>query len=95
MPTPLLLPQNDPAVMNPGVFETYLATPHGTDFAAVAASMGIESREVGDPEQLARLVAAPSEGPRLLQVRTNRHDNLELHRRVIAAVEIALAGSGA
>ncbi len=80
------LPQNDPSLMQPETFETYLATPHGTDFAAIAEALGIETYNVADRNKLAELISNPAPGPRLIQIRTDRHENLALHRRIAAAV---------
>jgi 2-succinyl-5-enolpyruvyl-6-hydroxy-3-cyclohexene-1-carboxylate synthase len=76
------LPQHDPGVLDPEVFETYLATPHGTDFMAIAAGFGIEAHDVGDLEELSNLLGAAPTGPRLIQVRTDRETNLAIHRTV-------------
>ncbi len=76
------LPQDDPAVLPSDVFESYLATPHDTDFVAVAQALGIEAHRVDDGAQLADLVATPIAEPRLIEIRTDRRDNLELHRRI-------------
>jgi 2-succinyl-5-enolpyruvyl-6-hydroxy-3-cyclohexene-1-carboxylate synthase len=84
------LPQSDPEIMDAATFESLLATPHGTDFVAIAGAMGIEAHEVTDPNELGRLVSAPNSGPRLIQVRTDRVANRELHRRLLAEVGRAL-----
>jgi 2-succinyl-5-enolpyruvyl-6-hydroxy-3-cyclohexene-1-carboxylate synthase len=74
-------------------FEEHVATPHGLDFGRVAAVYGCEHRIVDD---IAALRAALEEaGSRshttILEVRTERNDNLALHRRVSDAVADALA----
>ena len=89
------LPQNDPEVMDPAAFETYLATPHQTDFVAVASALGVETHAITAANELARLVATPAPGPRLLQLRTDRKANLELHRKIAATVKRSLASRGA
>jgi 2-succinyl-5-enolpyruvyl-6-hydroxy-3-cyclohexene-1-carboxylate synthase len=76
------LPQANHAILSPDLFETYLATPHGTDFVPLALAFGIEAHDVSDPDELRRLVATPAEKPRLIQVRTDRGENLQLHRRI-------------
>lgn len=84
------LPHADPTVMDPATFETYLGTPHGTDFVAVAEALGIEAHHVETRERLASLLSEPETGPRLLELRTDRDRNVELHRSVAAAVGEAL-----
>ena len=80
------LPQSDPAVLSSEVFESYLATPHQTDFVAVAEALGIEAHLVSDAAVLADLVATPTAQPRLIELRTDRSDNVDLHRQIAAEV---------
>ncbi|MGA9597411.1 MAG: 2-succinyl-5-enolpyruvyl-6-hydroxy-3-cyclohexene-1-carboxylic-acid synthase [Acidimicrobiia bacterium] len=80
------LPQNDPAVLDPAVFETFLATPHGTDFPDLATAFGIESHDVTEASELGSLIAIVPSAPRLIQVSTDRTANVELHRRITRAV---------
>jgi 2-succinyl-5-enolpyruvyl-6-hydroxy-3-cyclohexene-1-carboxylate synthase len=80
------LPHHDPEVLDPALFARYLATPHGTDFAAVAEAFEIETHRVDDAATLTKLVATPSKQPRLIQIKTNRDENLALHRRVAGAL---------
>lgn len=84
------LPQHDPAILTPATFENYLATPHGTDFVSIAMAFGLDAQEVTDVTKLSRLLSAPSGGPRLIQLRTNRDENLALHRTLAAAVRRAI-----
>lgn len=76
------LPQSDDAVMDHDVFESYVATPHGTDFVALATAFGVAAHDVEDADVLRDLVAVPNAEPRLIQIRTDRKTNLELHRRI-------------
>ena len=87
------LPQNDPDIMSTAVFENYLATPHATDFVSVAKAFGLEAHEVSNREELAELLGKHPSGPRLIQLRTDRSDNLELHRTISAAVLKTVAAS--
>jgi len=81
------LPQAD----FPAHFERHWGTPHGTDFVAIAEAFGVDAARVERRADLAAAVAAVPSGPRLLEVRTQRAANLELHRRLRRAVEEALA----
>ena len=74
------------------VFEEHVATPHGLDFAHAAALYGATHER---PRDLAELEAAVrrsvrSPGTQIIEVRTDRQENLALHRslteRVIAAL---------
>ena len=84
------LPQSDPALLDTEAFETYLVTPHGTDFVAVAAALGMETHGIDDAAELSSLIAKPTSAPRLIQIRTDRHANVELHRQIAAETGRAL-----
>jgi 2-succinyl-5-enolpyruvyl-6-hydroxy-3-cyclohexene-1-carboxylate synthase len=81
------LPQAD----FPEHFERHWGTPHGLDFVAAAQAFGVAATRVERRGELADAVAAAPEGPRLLEVRTDRTENFALHRRLRRAVEEALA----
>jgi 2-succinyl-5-enolpyruvyl-6-hydroxy-3-cyclohexene-1-carboxylate synthase len=84
------LPQADPTLMNPATFEAYLGTPHGTDFVAVAGSLGVEARRIDSNERLTEALKEPVAAPRLLELRTDRKQNATLHREIAHAVQKAL-----
>jgi 2-succinyl-5-enolpyruvyl-6-hydroxy-3-cyclohexene-1-carboxylate synthase len=84
-----LLPQADPALVDRDVFERHIATPHGTDFVAVAEALGIPAHRIADASQLAAHVSAGA-GPLILEVRTDRSDLAAVHARLRAAVDAAL-----
>jgi 2-succinyl-5-enolpyruvyl-6-hydroxy-3-cyclohexene-1-carboxylate synthase len=69
-------------------FEEHVATPHGLDFAHAAALYGLSHERAADPEAfraaLDRALAAPT--ATILEVRTERAENVALHRRVWEAV---------
>jgi 2-succinyl-5-enolpyruvyl-6-hydroxy-3-cyclohexene-1-carboxylate synthase len=74
------------------VFEEHVATPTGLDFARVAAAYECQLHRIADAAEftsgLEEALAAPT--TTILEVRTDRADNLELHRRVWDAVAAAL-----
>ncbi len=76
-------------------FERHVATPHGLDFAHAAALYSCDHRRVSEPGELREAVTAAlgERGCTLLEVRTRRDDNVELHRRVWAAVQAAVPAS--
>ncbi len=82
------LPQGDAAVVEPTVFERFYGTPHGIDFVQIAAALDLAGEEIATQEELIAAVAAP--GPRLVQVRTDRSENVEVHARIRRAVANAL-----
>jgi 2-succinyl-5-enolpyruvyl-6-hydroxy-3-cyclohexene-1-carboxylate synthase len=73
-------------------FEEHVATPSGLDFEQVAALFGCAYARPAGPEELRsvleRGLAAP--GTKIIEIRTDREQNLALHRRVAEAATAAL-----
>jgi 2-succinyl-5-enolpyruvyl-6-hydroxy-3-cyclohexene-1-carboxylate synthase len=69
-----------------------VATPHGVDFAHAAALYGLAHQRVAAPgpfrAALDRALASPA--PTLIHVRTDRAENVALHRAVWDAVRAAV-----
>ncbi len=90
------LPQasaNMPGVGLPAHYEELFGTPHGIDVGPIVAALGAEHRLVGPRdlrEALAASIGAP--GVRVLELRSDRARNVELHREAAAAARQALAG---
>jgi 2-succinyl-5-enolpyruvyl-6-hydroxy-3-cyclohexene-1-carboxylate synthase len=74
-------------------FEQHVATPPGLDFARAAALYDLDYLRAGTADELVAALGRPtgSGGTRLIEVRTDRIDNLELHRRVADAALGALS----
>ncbi len=83
------LPQADRTRFDPDVFERHLGTPHGVAFTAVAAALGMKVEEVESAGTLAALVAAGS-GPTLVELHTDRTENVAVHARLVQKVKAAL-----
>jgi 2-succinyl-5-enolpyruvyl-6-hydroxy-3-cyclohexene-1-carboxylate synthase len=77
-----------PVASQRDAFEEHIATPHGLDFAHAARLYGTGYTRAGSlPEFDAALSGAISEGATtIIEVRTDREQNLALHRGVAAAV---------
>jgi 2-succinyl-5-enolpyruvyl-6-hydroxy-3-cyclohexene-1-carboxylate synthase len=71
-------------------FEQLFGTPHGTDCVALAQAHGLPAVEVTTPGALARSLR-PAPGPRVVVARSDRAANVEVHRRLNAAVATAAA----
>jgi 2-succinyl-5-enolpyruvyl-6-hydroxy-3-cyclohexene-1-carboxylate synthase len=69
-------------------FEHHVATPHGLDFAQAATLYGLTYELVETPEAF----RAAIERPGIVEVRTDRAENVELHRRVWQAVLQSVRG---
>jgi 2-succinyl-5-enolpyruvyl-6-hydroxy-3-cyclohexene-1-carboxylate synthase len=92
------LPQAQPAAARPGTglpehYEELFGTPHGIDVGPIVQALGGEHRVVG-PVDLASAISASvgRPGVRVLELRTDRARNLQLHRDVAEAVARVLAG---
>jgi 2-succinyl-5-enolpyruvyl-6-hydroxy-3-cyclohexene-1-carboxylate synthase len=69
-----------------GSYERHIATPHGVDLAELAALGGLEHRRVGSAAEIAAAVATPA----LVEVRTERAANVDLHADLVQRVADAL-----
>ena len=65
---------------DPAVYEEHIATPSGVDLAAVAALAGMEHRLATTANEVREAAAA---GPGLVEFRTDRAENVRLHREVV------------
>jgi 2-succinyl-5-enolpyruvyl-6-hydroxy-3-cyclohexene-1-carboxylate synthase len=74
------------------VFEQHVATPHGLDFSRAAALYGCEfvRAETLDALRSAVETSIGGDATTLIEVRTDREENLALHRRVAQAAFAAL-----
>ncbi len=77
-------------------FEQHIATPHGLEFAHAAALYGCDYKLVAGVEELRAGLACSlsGDGTSIIELRTRRRQNLELHRRIAAAVLGALSPTG-
>jgi 2-succinyl-5-enolpyruvyl-6-hydroxy-3-cyclohexene-1-carboxylate synthase len=69
-------------------FEQHVATPHGLDFSHAAALYGLDYERPASITQLRHAVEAAVSHHRtaIIEVRTDREQNLALHRRITEAV---------
>ena len=81
-----------PVAREGDAFVEHVATPHGVDFARAAELYGCTFRRADDPEAFRAALehGLQSEGVSIVEVRTDRDENVALHRRVWAAVAEAL-----
>jgi 2-succinyl-5-enolpyruvyl-6-hydroxy-3-cyclohexene-1-carboxylate synthase len=84
-----LLPQA--AADDTATFERLFGTPHGVDLGEVAAAYGVGHRLAETADDLAAAVTARPSGIHIVEVRTERSANAELHRRLREAAAAALA----
>jgi 2-succinyl-5-enolpyruvyl-6-hydroxy-3-cyclohexene-1-carboxylate synthase len=84
-----------PVAAETDAFEEHVATPHGLDFARAAALYGC-SYEFADTRDALRSAVETSisgTATTIIEVRTDREENLALHRRVAEAALNATRGS--
>ncbi|HEV7584426.1 MAG TPA: 2-succinyl-5-enolpyruvyl-6-hydroxy-3-cyclohexene-1-carboxylic-acid synthase [Solirubrobacteraceae bacterium] len=80
------------------VYTSHIATPTGLDFGAAGAVYGFSHERVEDVFEFRAALEASLEGAReasIIEVRTSRDENVELHRRLWRAVSRALSPPGA
>ena len=77
------------------IYERHVATPHGLDFSHAADLYGIDHELPQSMDALRDALQRGIQSKRstLIEVRTDRGANVELHRTVNAAVEAAVAGA--
>jgi 2-succinyl-5-enolpyruvyl-6-hydroxy-3-cyclohexene-1-carboxylate synthase len=78
------------AAVAPDRFEQLFGTPHGLDLVALAAAYGAQAAAVDDVEGAVRGALAAG-GVHVLVARTDRAANVDVHRRLNAAVAAAVA----
>ncbi len=74
-------------------FERMWGTPQGAEVAAVARAYGAQVNEIRDMSGLMALIGRdrPGQGVRVLVAKTERAENVAVHRRLYAAVEAAVS----
>jgi len=87
------LPQARSSTVPEAVYERHWGTPHGLAIATIAHSMGLVSRTVTSHDELTLALASPIETPELVEIMTERSENLDYHIALRKAVALALAGS--
>ena len=77
----------------PEHFEALFGTPHGLDFAPVAQIYGVGFQRVTTREEYRAALKASFEAPgvQVIEIKTDRDENLALHERIWAAVAKAVA----
>jgi 2-succinyl-5-enolpyruvyl-6-hydroxy-3-cyclohexene-1-carboxylate synthase len=86
------LPQRRSGVIDDDVYEKHWGTPHGLSLAAIAGSMGLAATRAETMDDLKEAIRSPI-GPGLIEVTTDRSENVDVHRAISASVREAL-GTG-
>jgi 2-succinyl-5-enolpyruvyl-6-hydroxy-3-cyclohexene-1-carboxylate synthase len=80
------LPQATNGLISTDAYERHWGTPHGLSLCNVARGFGMESREVETLDEYVAAISEPITGPELIELRTDRDQNLSHHRVVRAAI---------
>ncbi len=102
LPLTIVLLNNDgggifhflPVAVEADAFEEHVATPHGLEFGVAAELYGCAYERPASLDALRTAVLGSTsrgQGATIIEVRTDRAENLALHRRVAEAVGAALA----
>jgi len=85
------LPQKQDASVSVEVYERHWGTPHGLSLATIADGFGLRARPVDTLDELAEAVSE-GERPLLVEARTERGTNVDVHRHLATIVAEAIAG---
>jgi 2-succinyl-5-enolpyruvyl-6-hydroxy-3-cyclohexene-1-carboxylate synthase len=87
------LPQARSSTVPESVYERHWGTPHGLSISTIAQAMGLSTRTVTSLDELSHALESPIESPELVEIMTQRSENLDYHIALRKAVALALAGS--
>ena len=76
-------------------FEPFFGTPQGVGFGHAAAMFGLSYESPETPEEFlsAYRTARSEDGPSLIEIRTGRHENVAVHRRLLEEVAAGMGGA--
>ena len=102
LPVVLIVINNDgggifsflPVAHHTKVFERYFATPHGITFENAAKLFGVDYQAPASAHEFIACYrkAQESSGHTIIEIRTDRGDNYEIHQAIIKNVKEALSG---
>ena len=69
-------------------FDAAFATPHGRSLTEIAEAFGVPTGRIGSPADLEQAMNVP--GPTLVEVHTDREENVAVHDRLYEAVRAAV-----
>lgn len=84
------LPQARSPLVGQDMFEQHWGTPHDLSLAAIANSFGLASTVVKTLEAYTAVVSEPIIEPQLIELATDRDDNVAIHRSIRSLVHTAL-----
>jgi 2-succinyl-5-enolpyruvyl-6-hydroxy-3-cyclohexene-1-carboxylate synthase len=85
------LPQASSGLLDVDAYERHWGTPHGLSIAEIARSMNVPARSIDTLDDFTSAVEAPIITPEVVELTTNRTENVAMHREIRTAVEASLA----
>jgi len=80
------LPQATSDVVGSQTYERHWGTPHGLSLARIAESMGLSATRIDTIDEYAAAVATPIDAPYLIELHTDRTENVRHHEAIRSAV---------
>jgi 2-succinyl-5-enolpyruvyl-6-hydroxy-3-cyclohexene-1-carboxylate synthase len=84
------LPQARSDLVGRDTFEQHWGTPHGLSLATIADSLGLASIAVSTFDDYAEIVSGPIVEPELIELVTNRDENVAIHQSIRSAAKSAM-----
>lgn len=84
------LPQARSDVIDAGIYERHWGTPHGLSLRRIAKSMGLAATRIDTLDDYAASLREPIAGPSLIELPTDRTDNVAHHESIREAVSAAI-----
>jgi 2-succinyl-5-enolpyruvyl-6-hydroxy-3-cyclohexene-1-carboxylate synthase len=85
------LPQARSDHVDSDTFEQHWGTPHGLSLSTIADSLGLSSTVVNTLDDYATAVSGPIIEPELIELVTNRNDNVAIHQSIRSASRTAMS----
>ena len=81
-----LLPQATSDVVGSQTYERHWGTPHGLSLAEIAESMGLSATRIETLDDYVMAVSASIRAPHLIELHTDRAENVKHHMAIRSAV---------
>jgi 2-succinyl-5-enolpyruvyl-6-hydroxy-3-cyclohexene-1-carboxylate synthase len=84
------LPQARSELVDAESFERHWGTPHGLSLTSIAAAMGVGTVQTDTFDEFHKEVSSTVDGPSVIEVRTDREQNVQHHREIRDAIRSVL-----
>jgi 2-succinyl-5-enolpyruvyl-6-hydroxy-3-cyclohexene-1-carboxylate synthase len=83
------LPQATSGAIDAETFERHWGTAHGLSLVGIAESMGLDATRIDTFDEYAKTLSTPIDTPHLIELPTNRSENVKHHKTIRSAVRSA------